>query len=352
MTQKHDRLSSLSVPSGTWLVSDTWLLGGIFWRAVSAASLVSLLAVGCGGSTPPAEEPSDDGTAVLAEPEEEEVAPTSAEVKRASDLIKQQKFDEAAEILAKETQASPEDPQAAFFYGVALEGTGKHDQAEAQYRRAIKLDPKLIEASQNLSAVLLTAEKNDEALKVTEAALQYAPKDTALLANRAIALDMLGRPEAVGAYEQLLEIKPDDQANRFNYAVALYLNKRFDEAKSQLSKIRTTDIGLLSDIEKLYVEMKDFPGCIRTWDTALAADKTAEGLTHRARCKLMAGDKASAENDLKDALAAEPKSPIAHFYYGKLLQKDGKTAEAKTHFQAALEADPTGPFGQAAKAEL
>lgn len=321
---------------------------------LSALSSVFALAIaiGCGGTQAPAESPSDGPPAGLDEPVEEEVAPSSAEVKRASDLIKAQKFDEAAEILDRETKANPKDPQAAFFYGVALESLGKTAQAEGEYRRAIALDVKLIESSQNLSAMLLSAEKNEEALKVTEVALEQAPKDPALLANRAIALDMMQSPAAISAYEQLLEVKPDDQANRFNYAVALYLNKRADEAKAQLAQIKTSDMSLLVDVEKLQVEMKDFSGCIATWDRAIQNAKSAETLTHRARCKLMAGDKAAAEADLKEALSAEPKSAIAHFYYGKMLQKDGKKDQAKKHFQAAVDADPQGDFGKAAKGEL
>ena len=334
-------------------------LGGVP-RALSCLSVLGRLSVlgclsfsvACGGSKPAAETPEENSALPPDEPAEEEVAPSSAEVKRAADLIKAQKFDEAADILAKETQTAPKDPQAAFFYGVALEGIGKAPQAEAEYRRAITLDPKLIESSQNLSALLLSLEKNEEALKITEAALEHAPKDPALLANRAIALDMLGRPEAVGAYEQLLEVKPDDQANRFNYAVALYLNKRVDEAKAQLGQIKSTDLALLSDVEKLYVEMKDFAGCLQLWDGVIAQSKSADALTHRARCKLMSGDKASAEKDLKEALTVDPASAIAHFYYGKMLQKDGKKDAAKSHFQAAVKADPSGNFGKAAQAEL
>ncbi len=322
------------------------------FRAGVAMALASL-SLACGSSTPPAEEPTGGEEALLAaEPEDEEVAPSSPGVKKASDLIKAQKFDEAEVLLAKETKSSPKDPQAAFFYGVALEGVGKAEQAEGEYRRAIGLDPKLIESSQNLSALLLQVEKNEEALKATEVALQYAPKDPALLANRAIALDMLGRPEAVGAYEQLLKIKPDDQANRFNYAVALFLNQQQDEAKVELAKIESQDMGLLSDVEKLHVEMKDFEGCIALWDKVAARASNAEVLTHRARCKLMNKDKAGAEADLKSALSAEPKSAMAHFYYGKMLKKDGKDSEAKTHFQAAVDADPGGPFGKASQGEL
>lgn len=321
-----------------------WLLGGL--------ALVACVA--CGGKQKPAEEPIDPAVASLEqpEPEEREVTPTSSEVKRASDLIKQEKYEEAAQILAKETKSAPKDAQAAFFYGVALEGLGKAAEAEAEYRRAIGLDVQLIESSQNLSALLLQQEKYTDALAVTDKALQHAPKDGPLLANRALALDMLGRPESVGAYEQLLEVKPDDQANRFNYAVALYVNKRPDDAKAQLAKINSTDLELLVDVEKLQVALKDFAGCISTWDRVVSGAPSADAYAHRARCRLMAGDPKTAEADLKAALGLDEKSAIAHYYYGMMLQKNGKKAEAKAHFQAAVAADPNSDFGKAAKAEL
>lgn len=321
-------------------------------RLLGGLALVA--AVACGGKQTPAEEPIDPAVKSLEEPDAQqgEVTPTSSEVKRASDLIKEQKFDEAAQILAEETKKSPKDAQAAFFYGVALEGLGKATEAEAEYRRAIALDAQLIESSQNLSALLLQQDKHTDALAVTEQALKSAPKDGALLANRALALDMLGQPEALGAYEQLLEIKPDDQANRFNYAVVLYTHQKLEESKAQLAKINSKDMDLLLDVEKLQVALKDFAGCISTWDRVLAGAQSAEALTHRARCKLIAGDQKSAEADLKAALALDEKSAIAHYYYGMMLQKNGKKAEAKKHFQAAVAADPSSDFGKAAQAEL
>lgn len=313
--------------------------------------LVSLLSLtACAGSQPQPAEPKDPP--LLEQPAEEEQAPSSPEVKRAVDLIKEEKYAEAEAVLESAVADAPEDPQAAFFYGVALERVGKASEAEAQYARAVELTPSLIEASQNLSALLLDQERFEEALRVTEAALELAPKDSALLANRAIALDMLERPEAIGAYEQLLELAPDDAANRFNYAVVLYLNERLKDAQAQLGRIETTDLSLLADMERLYLEMKDADGCIALWSRALQGGKSAAALARRGRCKLMKEDLQGAEADLRAAIEAEPKAAIGHFYLGKLLETQGKTALAKEAFEAAAKAEPESGIGRAAAAEL
>lgn len=315
---------------------------------LTLALLLSFTA--CAGSQPKPAEPND---AALLEPASEpEQAPSSSEVQRAIELIKADDYAEAETLLAGTVVESPEDSQAAFFYGVALEGVGKSAAAEAQYARAIELAPDLLEASQNLSALLLAEDRFEEALRVTQTALEIAPKDGALLANRAIALDMLESPEAVGAYEQLLEVEPDDVANRFNYAVVLYLNERSEDAIKELGRIETTDGSLLSDMERLYLEMKDVDGCIALWDRALQRKRSAQALARRGRCQLMKQDQSGAEADFRSAIELEKGAAIGHFYLGKLLETQGREKAARAAFEAAVEAEPSSDFGKAAAAEL
>jgi tetratricopeptide (TPR) repeat protein len=316
----------------------------------SAAAVLASLLLACGGGQKKADEP--DNTSLLEPDTQGEQAPSSEEVKRAIDLIKAENFSEAATILEKETKNSPEDPQAAFFYGVSLENTDRQQEAIGWYKKAIQLQPKLLEASHNLSALLLEQEDFAGALAVVDEALKIAPEEPGLLANRAISLDMLQKPEAIGAYEAYLKVKPDDQPNRFNYAVALALNGREADAKKVLSEIKTTDVSLLGDVGALYMKLGDPPGCIKLWDSVLASNKTAEGLVHRARCKLGSGDKKGGMADLKDAVATDDKSSVAHFYLGVVLKKEGKAADGKKHLQKAIEVGGGDEFAQAAKKAL
>lgn len=315
-----------------------------------AAAVLSSVLLACGGAqTPPPSEPDD--TAILEQPSREQTA-SSDEVKKAVDLIKASKFEEARAILEGETKSSPDDPQAAFYLGVALEHTGEPDGAVNWYRKAISLDPKVLDASHNLSALLLEKEDYEGALRVVEEALEIAPQEPGLLANRAIALDMLQKPEAVGAYEAYLKAKPDDQANRFNYAVALAVNDRPDDAKAALAAIKTKETSLLGDMGALYMKLGDPAGCIKLWDSALSTEKTAEGLVHRARCKLGSNDKKGGIADLNEAVATNPNSSVAHFYLGVVLKKEGKLADGKKHLQKAIEVGNGDEFAQAAEGQL
>ena len=316
-----------------------------------AVAVLSAFTFACGGGQSQVEDPSDD-TQLLQPDEEGEQAPSSEAVKQASDLIKAEKFAEAAKLLDEETKANPEDAQAAFFYGVALEGVGSTSDAVTWYKKAIELQPKLLEATHNLSALLLDQEDFEGALAVVEEALKIAPEEPGLLANKALALDLLQKPEAVAAYEKYLKAKPDDQNNRFNYAVVLAMNERVDDAKKELAAIKTNDEQLIGDIGALYMKLKDAAGCIKVWDGALASNKTAEGLVQRARCKLGSGDKEGGIADLNDAVATDDNSSLAHYYLGIVLKKEGKADESKKHLEKAVEVGKGDDFSKAAQKAL
>jgi tetratricopeptide (TPR) repeat protein len=55
-----------------------------------------------------------------------------------------------------------------------------------------------------------------------------------------------------------------------------------------------------------------------------------------------------AEDAFRAALQLEPKLVPSHFWLGVLLEKEGRKAEAKTHFQAARDLDPSSMLGKRA----
>lgn len=314
------------------------ILGGVVF-SVAAVSL------GCSGAaqTQPEDPPLVD------QPAEEEQAPSSAAVKEGRDAIQAGDFERAEGILAQARQDSPEDPQAVFYHGVALEGVGKVQEAEAAYRKSIELAPKLIEASQNLSALFLELDRPEEALEVAKAALTQAPKDGGLLANQALALDLMGSPDAVTAYQQALAAMPDNHDIRFNYAVVLIINGKVEQAKSELTKIKSNDPVLLSSVAQAYVKLQDYGGCVKALDAGVAAHpKNAELLARRAVCKQLAGDVEGAKADLQKAVEVDDGSAIAHYYLGRHLAVAKQNKEAKAHLQKAKELGAGTPVAQEA----
>jgi Flp pilus assembly protein TadD len=315
-------------------------------RFCAAAVLASIL-LACGGGQTQTNEPDD--VAILEE-KDEGAAPSSSQVAEGKSAIDAGDFEKAAAVLTKATADSPEDPQAFFYLGVAHEQLGHADEAVTAYQKAAELDPKLIDASVNLSALLTDLQRDQEALDVVEKALKLVPEDKPLKANRALILLNMGKPEAAEAYAELVKAEPGNQDFKFNHGAALLVAGKDAEAKAVLDSIQTDDLKLLGDIGSLYLKMQAPDACIKMWDGALSRNESAEGLVHRARCKFTKKDIPGAKKDLTAALAKDSTSSMANFYMGAVLEKSGKAAEAKKHFQAAAEKDDE--FGAAAKKQL
>ncbi|MFL7793662.1 MAG: RDD family protein [Anaerolineae bacterium] len=146
-------------------------------------------------------------------------------------------FESALRECELAIQIAPDLAQAHNLRGVILEDQGRREEAIAAYREAVRLDPNLRDAKQNLSgaesAAKLTEktskhhldrayaleEKNDlvNALRECEVAIQLAP-DLAEAHNlRGIILDELGyAADAITAYREAVRLDPDFAEAREN----------------------------------------------------------------------------------------------------------------------------------------
>lgn len=73
----------------------------------------------------------------------------------------------------------------------------------------------------------------------------------------------------------------------------------------------------------------------------LNPDQLADGYLLRARCYCTAGELEKAQADIDMADQGAPNPAKMHLTRGMLLEKQGKSAEAKAEFSKAKKADPT-----------
>lgn len=296
---------------------------------------------------PPLDEPPPAG-------QQQAVAPASSpKVQQGIDAIQNKDFETAKRVLGEAVKETPKDAQAAFYLGVANEALGDAGAAEQQYRTALELDPALVDASANLSALLVDAGKNKEALPVIERALKAAPKHPELLVNHAIALEAEGKQaEALAAYEKAVAAKPDAAELRLAYAALLAGADRRNDALEQVrAAAKTEDPKLLAAIADVFGRLKSPADCVAVLDRALKATPTAALHVRRGVCRNGAGDTAGAQEDYEAALKIDAKFAAAHYYLGMHKKKADKKAATK-HLQKAVELDERGPVGKAAKEAL
>ena len=100
---------------------------------------------------------------------------------------------------------------------------GDAQQAEAAWRRAIAVNPADPAPRQELLRLLIDEKRLDEALKLTDASLQYASRDANLLFDRGLLAQQLGQPDAARfAWQQALTVDPSHSLAR------LYLANELD----------------------------------------------------------------------------------------------------------------------------
>jgi len=330
-----------------WRTSGQWVS-----RLATAACLAGLAGCGArqGGATQPEEPPPfDSGGSPAAVPA------TNQKVQAGIDAIQAGDFATAEAALKQACAEDPQDAQAPYYLGVALEGRGDTAGAKDAYEKAIALDPSLVEARINLSGILIDAGEGARGLTVVEEGLRVAPDHPALLMNHALALELVGdRARVVAAYAKAVEKNPGDVTLRYAYAENLAKEGQIAEAKAELGKVLESkpDPELTVAAAQLASKVGDHATCVRVFDGLIKGQATPDLYVRRGRCKAEGGDVKGAEADYRAALAQDKNFAGAHFYLGLLLQKQGKAAEAKQSLNKAVETGKGTPFEELAKKAL
>lgn len=319
-----------------------------------SALILTSSVVACGGA-PSAPAATADNPPPLDDDEGGGAAPapaSSGKVKEGMDAIQAGDFGKAKSVLEEAEKENPKDPQAAYYLGVAIEGLGDGGGAAEHYKKALALDPKLTEASINLSGVLLDANDVDGALSVATAGLKTAPKNPSLLRNKAVALDASGSKDAVPAFKAAVAAAPNDKEIHYLYAEAL---ARSGDAAGALPELKglvsSDDVAVLASVGRLLGKLKAFDDCIAALDNAIAKKDAAELHVDRGLCKHGKKDDKGAAADFQAAVAADPKFAPAHFYLAQNKRDAGDKKGAKAEFEKAASLD-SGKLGAAAKKEL
>jgi Tfp pilus assembly protein PilF len=125
----------------------------------------------------------------------------------------------------------PDGKRAHEKYGFALQDANRLEEAAAQFRIALDLDPKLEEAHYGLGHILLEQSKTEEAKKHIEAALSSDPRNGEFHSDRGYLLEQLGEKDAaVAEYKTALRLSPKSARVHYNYAMHLGRTGKIDEA--------------------------------------------------------------------------------------------------------------------------
>jgi tetratricopeptide (TPR) repeat protein len=148
----------------------------------------------------------------------------------ASGLARLEREGAAADPPAASDPSAAAQARAAFESGLALEDVDPEGARDA-YRRALALDPTLVDACVNLGRILHEAGDAREAVRLYEQALERSPEDPIVHFNLALALEDVDAVDAALAhYQRALALDPDFADAHYNLAGLCELAGRKAEA--------------------------------------------------------------------------------------------------------------------------
>jgi tetratricopeptide (TPR) repeat protein len=207
-----------------------------------------------------------------------------------------------------------DNPRAHHNLGLALLQTGHMEEAAAEFRRAIALQPNHAYAHFQLGTLALSRRDWTDAAVHFEAALAADPHYVSARINLGQALSQLGRPdEAIAQYRSALSDDPGAQDARTLLA-ALYL------AQHRLADA----IALLREV-------------------LAATPEFAEAHYHLGLALDASGSISGAESELREAIRLKPAFAPSHLALGHLLAHRGDAPAAEAAYRAALGLDPRNP---------
>jgi tetratricopeptide (TPR) repeat protein/branched-subunit amino acid transport protein len=198
-----------------------------------------------------------------------------------------------------------------FDYGVALQKENRWQEAEEQYKIALRLSPSAPKSHMNLAVALMAQAKFDEAAPHMEEALRLEPNDGEFHLRYANLLQRIGRGDAVGPqYEAAARLLTDSPEAHYNYALFLASAGKGNDSLSELRKV----VQLKPDHVDAQLQLAD----------ALFAKGNLE----------------EAKMHYSAALGADSKLAVAHNSLGRLYLAEGQISQAIVQFGEALRLNP------------
>ena len=195
--------------------------------------------------------------------------------------------------------------------GVALQTSGRVDEAVDHYRKAIALGPDYAPAYSNLAAALRAQKKTDEAVHNYERALQLKPDFAGAHYNLANLLLDEGDPAAaVDHFERALHDEPASADVHNNLGIALAAVGRVDQAIAEFRQAAALD------------------------------PKSANAMRNLGDALSTKGEGSEAIDALKRSIELEPNAPATRYDLASALLEAGRLGEAIAEFRETIRLAP------------
>src|SRR5215831_13201946 len=213
--------------------------------------------------------------------------------------------------LRKAVELLPAENRPRYLLAVALDRSGDRTSASEAFEGLLHLDPNDITAIEYLGWMNLRSGKPAEAELRFRRAVEVQPKGAEGFRGLAQSLEAQKKPEAITAYRQYLELRPNDAEAHVRFIHLLLDQGQNDEALAELEradggKPSVSSMKLRADIQ---IAQKKWPDAVATLERAVAlAPNDAQLHNGLGRTYLQLRDFTDAEKELKTAIQLDAKN--------------------------------------------
>jgi len=309
------------------------------------------------------------------------VSPAKA-IEMAGQLYSRRQYAQAERVCRQIIAARPANGDAHNILGVSLAGLGRTDDAVAELKRAIKINPQAPSYHANLGEILRQAGKLDEAADALQSAIKLDPNNAQALNNLGIieyekrrfkqavdyyrralalnpnmseALNNLGNAlrltgdidGALHAYQEALTQRAVYPEVYNNLGTLLQQDRKFEEAEHALRKAIQQNARYIeahNNLAQLLFGQNNEVEALRVLSEALKfAPKNVQTLLLTAKIQLKRNNLQAAEQATRLALGEEPENPEALTLLGQILHETDRYEEALEVLDRALNKAPDNP---------
>ncbi len=265
-------------------------------------------------------------------------------LKQAITLHQAGDIDGAIKAYEKYLASRPDSLIAISNLGAAYARAGRYEDAIKQYRHALKLQPGNMQVDLNLALAYYKSGKIDDAAAIFEKVHKAAPDEmqpTLLLADCWL---RVGKNKNVaGLLTPLAEQRPDDLAIAYMLGTALVRDNQVERGQVVINRILkngdSAEARLLLGTTKLNV--RDYAGALEDLKKAVALNpRLPDVYSYCGQAMLATGDAEGAADAFRKELAANPNDFLSNLQLAVVLKQDQNFDDALKYLHRALQVRP------------
>ncbi|MGA1796888.1 MAG: tetratricopeptide repeat protein [bacterium] len=222
---------------------------------------------------------------------------------------------------------------------------GDLDKSIHAAQRSLALDPRYVDALNQLGQLSLDRKNYDEAAGFLRKAIELDPNHLQAHNNLGVLFHRLGRgDDALREFEKSLSIDPNS-AEAHNNRGSIFMEKGlYNQAEEEFSaavRIKPDYIEAIINLGTVHLHRAEYAAAANAYTKAVEMAPGHQGAwTHRGILYLAQGDYNAAQRALETAITKGPASADLYFYLGQASSGLNRPHEALALWRHAVELDP------------